>query len=65
MGTEVYAEGEWLICLKCGLKITLRTLEIKKQYHCPMCNEPGLRVYNPNQPYATDGPIWPEEFTRA
>jgi len=58
---EVYAEGEWVICLKCGSKILLRILEAKKQYHCMLCGEPGMRMYNPKQPDAIDGAVWPEE----
>jgi DNA-directed RNA polymerase subunit RPC12/RpoP len=58
---EVYAEGDWVVCLKCGSKFLLRPLEAKKQYQCSLCSEPGLRIYNPQQPHAIDGPVWPEE----
>jgi len=37
---------EWVICLKCGSKFDADFLERKRQYACPLCKEPGLRVMN-------------------
>lgn len=34
----------WVICTKCGSKFDAAFLERRRQYSCPMCAEPGLRI---------------------
>lgn len=49
------------ICLKCDAKWQSEMLERKRQYSCPMCTEPGLRVMKNGE--ATDK-AWPTTDAR-
>lgn len=52
-----------LICLKCSAKWQSGTLERKRQYACPLCKEPGMRVMNAKG-NATEE-CWPPEKQEA
>ena len=47
-----------LICLKCGAKWSSEMLERKRQFACPLCQEPGMRVMKDGE--ATEE-VWPQE----
>lgn len=52
----------WVVCTKCSAKWIAEALDRKRQYACPLCKEPGMRIMDAKGEATEEG--WPTTDAR-